>query len=233
MSNVHYVLPIGSIVGKPVLSLETGNRLGELHDFAIDPINGLVRGVALKGADGGLGGLPYEAIHSFGHDAVMAVSEAEVRSVDELGLTYFPRGGDLIGTKIITVSGNVLGTIRDVFVTLQQQPLVVYSVGEGMLDKLLGREFYILASAGHAFSSDGERLVVPDDTVHQKAKSIEELLNPPMTVRSFGQTGSAADNDDTWVPVPTGNTPHRRHEAEFETVLHSDDDETVVRVNPD
>lgn len=234
MSNVHYVLPIGSITGKPVVSVETGNKLGDVRDFYVDPINGVVLGLMLSGHEGGALGLPYEAIHSFGYDAVMATSESALRPAADLGFAGFPPAGALIGTRIITISGNKLGGIRNVFVTMQRQPRVVYSVGESMLDRLLGREFYILASVGHAFSDDGERLVVPDDTAERSSHSIEELLNPRMTVRSHRDVGSAAkDDNDTWVPVAAGGSWERLTGDEFETVLHSDDDETVVRLRPD
>jgi uncharacterized protein YrrD len=234
MGDVRDVLPMGSLAGKQVISLETGNRLGEVRDFYIDPINGLVVGVTLSGPEGGPHGLPYESIHSFGQDAVMAVSESFMRPVDELGFGKYPRAGDLIGTKIITISGNNLGSIRNVFVTLQPPPMVVYSVGESLLDRLLGRELFILASAGHAFSDDGERLVVPDDTAENGDRSLESLLNPPMSVRSYGEQIPATENYDTWVPAAAGNTGSRElEEDEFATIVHADDDETVVRLRPD
>jgi uncharacterized protein YrrD len=232
MSNVHYVLPIGSITGKPVVSVETGNKLGDVKDFYIDPIKGVVLGLMLAGREGGALGLPYEALHSFGYDAVMATSEMALQPAADLGFGGYPRAGDLVGTRIITVSGNKLGNIRNVLVTMQRQPRVVYSVGESMLDRLLGRDFYILASAGQALSDDGERLVVPDDTAEKGAHSIEELLNPPMTVRSFGTDDWAPDDNDTWVPAAAEGDWARVPADDFETVLRPDDDETILRTRP-
>lgn len=222
MEDVRDVLPIGSLSGKVVLSLRTGNKLGVLQDLFIDPIDGIVLGVTIDGNEGESLGLRYEDIYSFGHDAVMAISEEPLKPIDEMDISTYPRAADLIGTKILTVSGNALGQIRNVFVTLQPPPMVVYSVGESMLDRLLGREFYILASAGNALSDDTERLVVPDATAENTGRTIEALLNPALSVRSF-ETG-AAENNDTWV-VP--------QDDEFETVLHSDDDDTVIRLRRD
>jgi uncharacterized protein YrrD len=233
MDDVRDVLPIGSLGGKQVLSLQTGNRLGEVRDFYIDPINGLVLGLTLAGPESGARGVPYESIHSFGHDAVMVESESALRPIDELGFTDYPRAGDLIGTNIITVSGNILGQIRNVFVTLQPPPMVVYSVGESLLDRLLGRDLFILASSGHAFSDDGERLVVPDDTAEKGDRSLESLLNPAMSVRSYGSESSVTDNNDTWVPAAGSDTRVPAREDDYETIVRTDDDETVVRLRPD
>jgi uncharacterized protein YrrD len=221
MEDVRDVLPVGSLSGKMILSLRTGNKLGVLEDLFIDPINGVVLGITVTGPNGEKLGLRYDDIYSFGHDAVMAVSEEPLKPLEEMDLASFPRAAGLIGTKILTVSGNMLGQIRNVFVTLQPPPVVVYSVGESMLDRLLGREFYILASAGNALSDDTERLVVPDATAENSGRSIDALLDPAMSVRSY-ETRSDNNNNDTWV-VP-------KDDDEFETVLHSDDDDTVIRI---
>ncbi len=219
MAGVRDVLPVGSLSGKMILSLRTGNKLGVLQDFLIDPINGVVLGVTMAGPEGESIGLRYEDIYSVGDDAVMAISEEPLKPLDEMGLSAYPRAADLIGTKILTVSGNMLGEIRNVFVTQQPPPVVVYLVGESILDRLLGREFYILAAAGNALSEGAERLVVPDATAENCGRTIEELLDPALAIRTY-ETGSH-NNNDTWV-VP--------RDDEFETVLHSDDDDTVIRI---
>jgi uncharacterized protein YrrD len=225
MEDVRDVLPVGSLSGKMILSLRTGNKLGLLEDLFIDPINGVVLGITMRGAEGENFGLRYDDIYSFGHDAVMAVSEEPIKQLEEMDLSKYPRASDLIGTKILTVSGNMLGQIRNVFVTLQPPPVVVYSVGESMLHRLLGREFYILASAGNALSDDTERLVVPDATAENSGRTIDALLDPPMSVKSH-ETRFDNDNNDTWVVS-------RDEDDEFETVLHSDDDDTVIRIRRD
>jgi uncharacterized protein YrrD len=222
MEDVQNVLPVASLAGKPVLSLHTGNKLGVLQDLCIDPINGVVLGLAMVGPNGESLGLRHEDIYSFGHDAIMAGSESSPTPLGEMDMSTCPRASDLIGTKILTVSGNMLGQIRNLFVTLQPPPVVVYSVGESMLDRLLGREFYIPASAGYALSDDAERLVVPDETAQISGQSIDELLSQSVAIRTFDSV--ASDNNDTFV-VP--------RDDEFETVLHSDDDDTVIRPRRD
>ena len=224
MEVVHHVLPVASLLGKLVLSMETGNKLGAVKDVFIDPINGVVVGLTVEEA-GAVTGLPYNAIYSFGHDAIMAVSEGSLRPIDGCSFLGYPRPGDLTGTTLITVGGNVLGQIRNVLVTLQSAPIVVYSIGESLLDRLLGREWYILASDAHALSDDTARLVVPDHTALNIGKSIEELLDPAFAASSFDRGAPRADTrDDTRVIL---------RDLETETVLRSDDDDTVIRLRPD
>ena len=228
MEDVRDVLPIGSLTGKVVISLATGNKLGSVRDLFIDPINGLMVGLTLTGVEGTLQGLAYEDAYSIGHDAVMARSDETVKPIEELRFAGFPRANDLVGTSIITVSGNVLGNIGNVFVTLQQEPLVVYSIREGVLDKLLGREHFILASAGHALSADGERLIVPDETADSAERSIEELLHKAMSIRTFepGVQPVRPFSDDN-------DTVLVNRDDEDETIVRSDDEDTVIRLRTD
>ena len=220
------VLPISSLTGKSVLSLATGNKLGQVDDLFIDAVNGIPIGLTLTTPDGDLAAVGYDEIHSFGHDAIMAASEASMGNTSETPFGQHPRARQLIGTKIITEGGNLLGEISNIFVTLKQ-PMVIYAIRETMLDKLLGRELFILASSGYALSNDLERLVVPNDTAETGSRSMTALLERPVTVNTYsGPDDSAYDEDQTLV------TP--RSDDEFETILQSgDDDDTVIRLRRD
>jgi uncharacterized protein YrrD len=227
MDEKYDVLPISALTGKSVLSLATGNKLGQVDDLFIDAVNGIPIGLTVTTPDRNIAELDYDEIHSFGHDAIMAASDASIANVTETPFGRHPHARQLIGTKIITEGGNLLGEISNIFVTLNQ-PLVVYAIRETMLDKLLGRELFILASAGYALSNDAERLVVPNDTAATAAQSIATLLERPMSVHTYsGPDDTAYDEDQTFV------TP--RSDDEFETILHSDDDDddTVIHLRRD
>src|SRR5687768_848067 len=164
MSDLTDVSPISGLTGMTVLSLASGNKLGTIVDLFIDPINGELLGVTLSLKDGRLAGLTLGEIHSFGRDAVMAETDQSVALLDAGVLTGGQLASKLIGTKIITESGDVLGHITDIFVTLKPPPRIIYEARQSILDKLLGREFFVPASLGHALSDDAARLVVPDIT---------------------------------------------------------------------
>lgn len=221
MNDARDVLPIDRLVGRTVLSLASGNKLGTVLDVFVDPINGVITGLSVATADGDAA-LPYRDVHSFGHDAIMARGEA-LEPPDGADLIAH----DLVGTQIITAGGSLLGSIANVFVTLSPPPVVIYEVRESLLDRLLGRQLYIPASAGHALSDDHHRLVVPDETVDVATPDIHALVEQRITVRSHDAERPAAfsppDGDETVVV-------RRDDEQDDETVVRGrEEDETVVR----
>jgi uncharacterized protein YrrD len=226
MEEVRDVLPVGALVGMTVLSRATGNKLGEVRDLFIDPANGVMQGLELAIADGSTGRLPYDEIYSFGRDAIMARSDSSIMTPE----TAWPAPSlnvseHLIGTKIFSESGQSSGNIANVFVTLQPPPFVIYEIRDSILDKLLGREFFILASSRHALSNDSERLVVPDDILESASSDMSDLINQELSVRTFHPKEAVSDLgeldiDDTVVVLVD----------EDETIVRDrDEDETIVR----
>jgi sporulation protein YlmC with PRC-barrel domain len=126
MAETNDVVPIGSLAGMAVLSLSTGNKLGRVSDVRIDPLAGGLTGLALEGDDNIT--LPYDRIYSFGRDAVMAVSDDSL--IVSAGDSDLPdrRSKDLVGTTVVMESGEILGEIADILVTLKPPPAVVYEI---------------------------------------------------------------------------------------------------------
>ena len=207
------VAPADSLVGKTVLSLASGNKLGHVTGVNIDPVNGLLVALALKLEDGEAAKVPYEAIHSFGRDAVMAESEQAVLPLPAEDRTVERNARDLFGTKVILESGVLLGEIANVLVTLRPPPSVLYEVRRSMLDRLLGRTFFIPASVAYVLSDDAERLLVPDITSEIATTEVNDIAGPAVDVRSFPASGIAAETEDeTLVREPDEDaTVLRRH----------------------
>ena len=212
MDDVKDVLPVNSLPGKAVLSLATGNKLGEVRDVFVDPVSGVVSRMTLTAGGESVGEIDYSEIYSFGQDAIMA----NVDFVRPAGPEEFAQGRnvkELVGTSLITESGNLLGRIANIFVTLKPPPFVLYEIRASLMDKLLGRGFYIPASAGHALSDDAQRLVVPDETAANTSADIAGLVSQPLIVRTFEPV--LGDIDKTLI------------------VLQDDEDQTIVRMNYD
>ena len=223
MTESNQAVPIGALTGKPVLSLATGNKLGRVADVRIGPVNGLLLGFMLEPREGYAADLPYERIYSVGRDAVMASEDAIVPTAGENGKLSRP-AKDLLGAKVVTESGQVLGEIADVLVTLCQPPAVIYEIRRSMLDRLLGRTFFIPASVGYALSDDAVRLVVPDLTTDIAASDVSALIGPSVDVKSF----PVPTISETWEDY--GDETILREEDEDATVLRrrDDDDETLL-----
>ena len=219
MSGQTDVSPINTWIGMPVLSLATGNKLGFVTQVLIDPLSGVLAGVALDRDS-----LAYDQIYSFGRDAIMAVSDLAVQPLEESGLADGRNAKRLIGAQVVTESGEVLGTISNVLITLKPPPFAVYAVRRSLLDKILGREFYLSASESHALSDDSERLIVQDSAADLALADLETAVARAMTVRTFTPPQRPAAEDDE------GDETVVRFADEDETVLRfRDEDETIVR----
>lgn len=173
------VIEIDKIIGMPVLSRATGNKLGEVYDLYIDPVQGVLKGVTIKAPNGKLGGIDFRNVYSFGKDAVMANDESHVTLLNEEWVTQHPHAKKhLIGTNIMTEAGNHLGEIGNIFVRLTSPPAVIYEMRGSMWDSLMGRNLFIYAANAGALSSNAERMIVPNAVVGSAASSLTELINP-------------------------------------------------------
>jgi uncharacterized protein YrrD len=219
------VSPIHLLTGMTVLSLTTGNKLGQILDLFIDPINGVLSGVTMLTPDQRIVALGREAIHSLGRDALMVTSDESVAPLDSGVLGTAQQASKLIGTRIITESGDLLGRITKIFVTLKHPPYILYEARRSFLDTLLRRGFFIPASVGHALSSDAALLVVPDETRDTATTDLASLLGQGIQVRSYDPSAEpirSIDREDDTIIVGVDD-------GDETIVRFRDDDETIVR----
>jgi uncharacterized protein YrrD len=109
---------ITELVGKPIVSADTGERIGKVSDVLVDPQSQHVLGLVVAG--GLLGGehvLPYTGVQTLGTDAVVARSGSAVIDRKE----WHQQAAESIRTstlqqkRVLTTSGRALGSIGDVF----------------------------------------------------------------------------------------------------------------------
>ena len=226
MTESNDVVPIGSLAGMAVLSLSTGNKLGRVSDVRIDPVDGRLTGLALEGDDNVE--LPYDSIYSFGRDAVMAVSDDSL--IVSTGDSRVPdrSSKNLVGTRVVMESGEILGEIADILVTLKPPPTVVYEIRRSILDRLLGKTFFIPASLGYALSDDAARLLVPDQAAEIASSDISTLLSPAVDVKSFSSVPEAS----TWNEYED-ETVLRDREEDITVMRHLEDDDATLLIRDD
>lgn len=197
------IVPVNNLIGKTVLSRSTGNKLGEVYDLYIDPIEGLLIGVTIKAVDGVMGGLEYKDIFSFGQDAVMAEKDEAIMPLQDNWLeSHSHAKKHLIGVKIVTESGKLLGNVSDIYVQLKSPPYVIYEVRESVFDKLLGRSFFMYASAGSALSNNAERIVVPNTTAANAASSLTDLSSRQNHAGSTPATAANGEDENEKIIRP-------------------------------
>jgi len=207
--NLMNVRDIDNIIGRPVLSVESANKLGHVHDLIVDPLQGQLAGLSIRRLDQSYALVDNHEIHSIGPDAVMVDDEESLASPEQSSIKALPRAkNELIGVKVITESGQLLGKIANLFmhpaetpVHSAETPVFIYEVRSSVLDKLLRHAFFFPASLGCAFSADRTSLVVSNDTQiaeHSLETAVERSFGPSeiasyepgapeVTVRSHSQ----------------------------------------------
>lgn len=197
MSGTGNVYPVDTFVGRTVLSRASANKLGQLHDLIVDPVEGSLAGIAVNTSGGSLQYVEASEIYSIGPDAVMLNSDRSALPPESSPVREMPLAlNKLGGAEVITEGGKVLGQVANIFIHLTEQPVLLYEVRSSILDKLLGHSQFFPASQASAFSSNDARLVVANDTAEKADNSLAALVarlfgppkeaDPVVVIRSRG-----------------------------------------------
>ncbi len=173
---------IERIIGRPVISLETANKLGKVTDLLADPLSGQLAGLCVRREDGSYALASILDMHEIGPDAVMVESDTSLVLAEASPLNTLPKAKkNLTGVKVVTEHGQVLGAISNLYLCFAKRPIFIYEVRASLIDKLLGRASYVPASLSCAFSQDRSSLVVTgvsDDLDTTVASAAERILGP-------------------------------------------------------
>src|SRR6476646_1572080 len=149
------------LVGRAVIDMEAAERIGKIKEI-------IVHGETIVGTGGKRRMIPASAVHSIGPDA-MTVRGSAMQELAELD--NLPRMSDIVGHKMITQSGRLLGIIDDVLINRADGTIVGFVVGEGVRNKLESIfnpqrsriHGYVRAEADLHVGK--ELIVVPDDAL--------------------------------------------------------------------
>ena len=162
---MHRVEKIDRLIGRPVVSLETANNLGQINDLLIDPLSGKLAGVVVKRTlDNNESLVSNRDVHGIGPDALVVEAEHSLVLSAASPLNTLTRAqGNLVGVKVMTDQGQLLGSIANIFICHDQRPIFIYEVRSSIIDKLLGRAFYFPAALACAYADDRSALVISGD----------------------------------------------------------------------
>lgn len=166
--------------GMTVLNAGSGEKLGEVTDALINlaqgPTQGQMIGIALRTPEGEMRALASRDFF-IGVDAVMAAKEARLETLGQSeALTGGVPAHELVGINIVTEDGKLLGRVSEVYISTGQSQ-AVYHVAESTLQRFFGGGFYIAGNVPRAYSPDGVRMIVPDDTENSRAiASLAEVI---------------------------------------------------------
>lgn len=126
------------LTGRPVLDLATATTVGTVADFVIDPAARRVVGFQLAGIKGSRHWLPWEAMNSLGPDA-LTVDREDVLGEPPEGARGM-RSDKVIGGRVLTDSGRLLGDLVDVDIDPQNGSLNSLEVDAASMpaDALIG-----------------------------------------------------------------------------------------------
>jgi uncharacterized protein YrrD len=167
---VSRLLRASEIIGHPVITLDGESEL-EVRDVVFAAKPGTLLGFTLR-RPGFLGKpvrdcvLPWEAVHGVGRDAVMVTDDRGLVDEGELA-----GGDDVIGSKVLTDDGTVLGEVVDVIVEVLEHEADVVgfevhpseALGEHSDDVFLPLPSTIAMSGEHVMVPDGTREYVTSD----------------------------------------------------------------------
>jgi uncharacterized protein YrrD len=149
-------------IGLPVLEIEGGGQIGEVHEVVLNLVQATVVGIELSDAGWFMEkrGILFQDIYGLGRDAVTVNDAAVIQELtgymesSEIGTL-----GDICGKLVYTDAGDYLGTVMDIACDPITGEIRWYELSDGFVtDVLYGR-----MSMPHARSqvTSGEKIIVP------------------------------------------------------------------------
>lgn len=187
------------LVGRPVVDMEAAERLGKIKEIIVqrdgERVAGFVvaHGESIVGTGGTRRIIPASSLHAIGPDAV-TVRASAMKDQATGELDSLPRMSDVIGHKMVTRSGRLLGAIDDVLINGSDGTIIGFVVGEGVRNKLEGIfnqdrsriRGYVRADAD--LQVGNELIVVPDDALIEGEPAGSEGENKPAAGAGEGVT---------------------------------------------
>lgn len=162
--------------GRAVVDMDVAEKLGRIDRIILDPDARQVAGYQISRGGAMLGNetlttVPAGAVHAIGPDAVTVHHPAEL-AVDSTHLDRLPRLSDLIGRKVVSREGRLLGVVDDVLISGADGRIVGYQLADtgltAKVEHLLGarkrqRVSYLRADADLRTGRD--LIVAPEDAI--------------------------------------------------------------------
>lgn len=153
---------ISSLLGLPVLEIETGTQIGEVYEVALDMEQATVCGIILKTANwfSQEQGIAFKNLHSIGRDAVMVRNAAVIQEYSAFASTRSYRLQDLLDKPIFTETGLQLGTLVDIRFNAATGEFDEYQVSDSVVADLLSGRMVMPLPPVQVVGQ--EKLIVPE-----------------------------------------------------------------------
>ncbi|MFH8498505.1 PRC-barrel domain-containing protein [Streptomyces coeruleorubidus] len=181
-----------SLTTLPVVTLG-GEAVAQVKDTVFDAAAGRVTGFTLSGR-GLLSGplklsLPWAAVHSLGHDAVMIVDAGALADTPVVVARREAQQGRVLHAKVLTDEGAEVGTVLDVVVEGGTSGRVVgfrIAAGKALVQGSRRRRHRVYVPRGETLAVSGRALVIPADATRYVA---DDLPSFAARVGAFHEEG--------------------------------------------
>lgn len=122
---------------RAVVDVDAAEKLGKVDRIVLDPDARRVAGFIVSRGNSFLGGgdplvLSAETVHAIGPDAITVHRAAAGSAAGDFG--GLPRVSDMIGRKVVSDQGRVLGTVDDVLIDEADGRIIGYALADAQLD---------------------------------------------------------------------------------------------------
>jgi sporulation protein YlmC with PRC-barrel domain len=214
------VIRATELSGRAVVDIDAAERLGRVDRIVLDPDARQVAGFVVSRGSSLFGGgdhttLPASCVHAVGPDAITVRSQG-AEPADRLN--HLPRVSDMVGRKVVSETGRVLGTVHDVLIDERDGRIVGYALaGDGLDEKLKAmlpsmqehderRMPYLRADA--SLKAGKDLIVAPEDAMAYDTASTHASVDAESSgaPASGGWTARATApvQPSPWVRDPTG-----------------------------
>jgi uncharacterized protein YrrD len=182
-------LTVADLKDRAVVSIGQAEKIGRVEDVILDLAEGRVAGFHVRtGLLGGAKILSAGDIHDIGPDAITVAdrSALEGHAPDQPMLDSLPTSADLIGAKVVSAAGTLLGTLANIALDPAAQRVLCYELGGSLWDQLRNEQRTFDPAPGIRFGKD--LIVVPDAVAAELNRrsgappSPPESLTPPPPV---------------------------------------------------
>ncbi|MBR8639869.1 PRC-barrel domain-containing protein [Streptomyces tuirus] len=167
-----------SLTTLPVVTL-SGEAVAQIKDTVFDAEAGRITGFTLSGR-GLLSGplkqsLPWTAVHSLGHDAVMIVDAGVLADTPVVVARREAQQGRVLHARVLTDEGAQVGTVLDVVVEGGTSGRVVgfrIAAGKALVQGSRRRRHRVYVPRGETLAVSGRALVIPADATRYVADDL-------------------------------------------------------------
>jgi uncharacterized protein YrrD len=176
-------LTVADLKDRAVVSIGQAEKIGRVEDVILDLAEGLVAGFHVR--TGLLGGgkiLSARDIHEIGADAITVADRAalEGHSPDKPALDSLPTSAGLIGAKVVSDQGTLLGTLANIALDPAGLRILCYELSGNLWDQLRHEERTFDPAPGIRFGKD--LIIVPDTVAAELNRRGGQAPPPPPAI---------------------------------------------------